>query len=458
MARPGTGVLFYLKNPKAEVSPIKCVFCYHYKQLYYYERKLSVETVFWNRKQQQAKETRLFPGHVELNMTLRNIATAILDCYRRFVNDNGRVPEVEELRELVIRKRGVGLPKEKPKPELMDFIAQFIQEAEEGKHLNLQTGKAVKVTTTLTYRQTYNLLSEFSKVKKWKLTFAAIDSSFHREFVHFLSREYIVPETGKSYMPNSVGKHIANLKTFLNNAFERKLTTNQDFRMKAFKVIREEVDHIYLTKEEIRELETMALRRYSMEERVRDLFLFACYTGLRISDLKRVSRQHIKHVGGEQYIEIEMKKTEKPVTIPLSEKLEAILEKYDKPYGPFFDRLHDQKVNDVIKEVAAASSLFHQEVLINSTENGRRISALIPKYQLITNHTARRTFATNAVLDGYPYSAVMLITGHKTEKAFLRYVKINGYDAIKMFKRHQQKFLPDHQIKPRQLRSVRKSR
>jgi hypothetical protein len=66
------------------------------------------------------------------------------------------------------------------------------------------------------------------------------------------------------------------------------------------------------------------------------------------------------------------------------------------------------------------------------------LPSLLPKYQLITNHTARRSFETNKVLAGYPYSAVMLVTGHKTEKAFLRYVKLNGYDAVKIFRRHKE--------------------
>jgi len=86
-------------------------------------------------------------------------------------------------------------------------------------------------------------------------------------------------------------------------------------------VIQEDIDHIYLTKEEIIELENIGLRKYSLEERVRDAFVFRYYTGLRIFDLERVSRQHIKNINGEKYIEIEMKKTEKPVTIPLTERL-----------------------------------------------------------------------------------------------------------------------------------------
>ncbi len=263
-----------------------------------------------------------------------------------------------------------------------------------------------------------------------------MNPGFHKEFVHFLSSEYISPASGKSFKPNSVGKHITNLKTFLSNALERKVITNQDFRLKGFKVLKEDVDSIYLNSNEIVALENISLQPDSYEEKVRDLFVVGCYTGLRISDLKRLSTDHIRVTNNEHYIEIEMKKTGKPVTIPITEKLASLLFKYKTNRGNFFTGIHDQRINDAIKLTAAKLDIFKNEVIINSTEKGMRISRHIPKHQLITNHTAGRSFATNKVLEGYPYSAVMLVTGHKTEKAFLRYVKLYGYDAVKIFKRH----------------------
>lgn len=437
MGRTSSGVLFYLKHPKKVFSPVKCVFCYSNKQLYYYEKKLSVKTQYWNKNNQRAKETKAFSCHLEFNITLDNIESAILNCYRKFLNDHSREPEVEELRRLVQLKRGIISIHEGP--ELFEFIDQFIKEAESGKHLNLQTGKPVKEGTIKTYHQTLFLLKQFSTAKKWKLKFNDINPEFHKEFVHFLSREYVSPENNKSFKPNSIGKHITNLKTFLNNAYERKITSNQDFRLKGFKVLKEQVDSVYLNKEEIAALENLSLAPKSFEEKVRDIFIIGCHTGLRISDLKRLSKDHIKHTNNEKYIEIEMLKTEKPVTIPLTEKIEALLLKYETSSARFFPHIHDQRLNDALKEITAKEEIFQKEIIVNTTEKGMRISKLVPKYQLITNHTARRSFATNKVLEGYPYSAVMLITGHKTEKAFLRYVKINGYDAVKIFKQHAEK-------------------
>ncbi len=436
MCRTNSGVLFYLKTPNKPVSTIKCVFCFSKQQMYYYEKKLSIETRFWNSNLQRAKQTKSFPGYFEFNITLDHIESTVLSSYRKYINENSKEPEIEELRAMVQIKRGA--IKEKTKVELLEFIEQFIQHAESGKHLNLQTGKPVGDVTILTYRQTQKLLKEFVEKRKWKLKFEDMNPEFHKEFVHFLSNEYISTESGKSYKPNSIGKHITNLKTFLSNALERKVTSNQDFKLKGFKVIKEDVDSIYLNKDEIILLENISLPANSYEEKVRDLFVIGCHTGLRISDLKRLSPDHIKFTNNERYIEIEMKKTGKPVTIPITEKLNSLLLKYKTKSGNFFTGIHDQRVNDAIKLIAAKEEIFKQHVVINSTEKGLRISKHIPKYQLITNHTARRSFATNKVLEGYPYSAVMLVTGHKTEKAFLRYVKLTGYDAVKIFKRHSE--------------------
>ena len=214
MSRTNTGVLFYLKNPKKQISPVKCVFCFSGYQLYYYEKKLSIETKFWNKNSQRVKENKSVPGFFDFNITLDNIESTILSCYRKFINDTGRQPEVDELKLLVKQKRGI--IKVKDTPELIEFISQFIQQAESGKHINLQTGKSVCTGTIQTYRQPFFLLKEFSKIRKWKLRFDEMNPEFHKEFVHFLSMEYICPDTGKTYKPNSVGKHITRKKDLQN--------------------------------------------------------------------------------------------------------------------------------------------------------------------------------------------------------------------------------------------------
>jgi len=113
------------------------------------------------------------------------------------------------------------------------------------------------------------------------------------------------------------------------------------------------------------------------------------------------------------------------------------MNKYLTATGQYFPKaISDQKMNEYIKQAAAKVDLLKQEVIINKTVNGVRVSECVPKYSLITNHTARRSFATNAALKGIPCQFIMPITGHKTEKAFLHYIKIDGLDAARMFKLH----------------------
>jgi len=438
MARTSTGVRFVLKNPKAKISPVKIIFCYANTQMYYYERKLSIHVKHWNKAAQRAKEKSDFEESSEFNSTLNAIQSAILSCYRKYKNDFGTEPTRDELREMVKIQRGTTQRVEKI--ELIEFITLFIAEAKEGKHLNMASGKPVAGVTIRTYEQTLKLLIEFSKHKGYNLFFKDIDTIFHKEFIHFLTKEFKSKETQTHLKINTVGKHLTNLKTFMNVAIERKLTENNNFRNKAFKVIRENVDKIYLNETEIEALANLDLFNDKRLEKVRDMFIVGCYTALRISDLQTLTKQHIvKHEGG-KYIVIEMKKTDQPVTIPVTSKLDKILKKLETATGEYFpNAISPQKANKYIKELAAKLDLLNEKVIINCTIDGLRVSKSVPKYQLIENHTARRSFATNCALKGIPYQTIMPITGHKTEKSFLRYIKINGMDSARLFKMKMEK-------------------
>ena len=435
MSRTNTGVRFFLKNPKSKINPIKGIFCYANKQLTYYERKLSIPTKYWNAKNQRAKESLSFPDHERINQTLQAIESITMDSYSRFKIDKGREPDLNELRRIIKDKRGLTPIKKDERIYLINFVKAFIADAISQKHKNTNTGKPVKLITIRTYSQTLNLLEQYSKSRNKTLLLDDVTIQFHNDFLHFLTHEYKSPLHGKSCMPNTAGKHITNIKTFMSAAFDQKLTTNEAFRLKGFRVIHENVENVYLTEEEIQELINLDLSKENKLDRARDIFIIGCFTGLRISDLKRLSEKHLQTYKGDNIIQIEMKKTEKPVRILISPEVAAIISKYRAQIGaPFPKFISDQKCNDYIKEVAKRVDLLQREVAINRTEEMQRMEKTVPKWQLISNHTARRSFATNLILAGYSNQTVMQFTGHKTEKSFLRYVKIDGLDAIDMMK------------------------
>ena len=133
-------------------------------------------------------------------------------------------------------------------------------------------------------------------------------------------------------------------------------------------------------------------------------------------------------------VKVEMKKTEKAVSVPIDQKAFQILERYKGKTGNYFPKsISEQKLNEYIKEVCAKVELLQKDVIINSTENNRRVAKKFPKHSLVSTHTMRRSFATNAALEGIPFYAIMPITGHKTERSFLRYIKLDGSDAVEIF-------------------------
>ncbi|MDP1814624.1 MAG: tyrosine-type recombinase/integrase [Leadbetterella sp.] len=435
MPKESSGIKFYLKNPKEKSSPIKAIFYYNYLRFTYTEPKLRVETQFWNANDQRARNTKLFPGAAMLNRSLNLIESAIIESYREFINQNNNQPSLEELSSLVKQRRGRGNKQNNKELGLFEFIEDFIEKAKCGQQINLNTGKPISKVTIRTYEQTLRVLRDFSKLKYKNLGFDDIDVPFYSQFVHFLRKEYKSEASGTSFKVNTIGKHITNIKSFLQNAVDNKLTTNLSFKSKQFRVVHETVESVYLTQEEIDALYYKDLSKTKTLERVRDLFIIGCETGLRISDLKRLTTDNIIEHDGDKYIRIEMQKTEKPVIIPISVRVKELFDKYVEQTGELFPKaVSDQKMNQYIKEIASKIELLNNTVSYSTTVNDKRVSVSKPKYDLITNHTARRSFATNAVIKGISRTMVMAITGHKTEKSFNKYIRLDEMEKAKLFK------------------------
>ena len=114
-----------------------------------------------------------------------------------------------------------------------------------------------------------------------------------------------------------------------------------------------------------------------------------------------------------------------------------ILEKYDyQPPRP----ISNQRFNEFIKDVARLAGL-NDDVAVTHTQQQKgeftpgRVETRRPKWQVITAHTARRSFATNMYKRGFPTLAIMAITGHKTEKSFLTYIKVSESENAALLKR-----------------------
>jgi integrase len=123
-------------------------------------------------------------------------------------------------------------------------------------------------------------------------------------------------------------------------------------------------------------------------------------------------------------IKIQTQKTGVIVVIPLHRYVKEIIDKYE---GVPPQNISNQKMNGYLKELGQEAKI-KDGTLISLTKGGNRQSIVHEKWKLITTHTARRSFASNAYLAGVPAISLMKITGHHTEKSFLKYIKISQED------------------------------
>ena len=368
----------------------------------------SIKPIYWNSKTGRVKETKKFPEYPEFNTRLQDIESKTLSTFRQLQNDGVDIT-TENIRDAldIILKPGKAVSNKKM--EFMEYLRYYMN-----KHVeNAETLKS--------YKQAERALTDYEDAKHIKLTFKRIDIDFHADFISYL-------RSVKKYAPNTIGTRIKVIKTIMRAAFDRGLHTNSDFQKKAFKKPTENTKSIYLNDSELERLFNLDLSTNKSLENVRDWFILAAYTGLRISDFSRLTKENII----DDTITIKTQKTGEEVVIPFHSFVRAILEKYDYAMPKI---ISNQKFNDYIKTVCEMAELT-ESVLIERQEGNMTVTTKEPKYNLVSAHTARRSFATNAFLAKVPPIQIMKITGHQTEKVFMTYIKMSGKENADSLKLH----------------------
>ena len=208
----------------------------------------------------------------------------------------------------------------------------------------------------------------------------------------------------------------------MNWAMDRGYHNNHAF--KTFKAPERPKEIICLYKDELFQLYNHNFENKRLE-RVRDFYCFGCFTGLRFSDLIDLKREHIK---GDEIQKV-IVKTREFSRIPLNKFALEILKKYQEIMPGPLPKISQQKFNQYIKECCEIAGL-DSPVVVTKYSGGKVIQETFPKHQLITSHTARKTFTTNSLIFGMNEAVVKKITGHKKEENFRRYVNL-AEDYIK---------------------------
>ena len=189
-----------------------------------------------------------------------------------------------------------------------------------------------------------------------------------------------------------------------------------------------DTDAIYLTEEEIRKIYQLDIPALIMAgeidakstiEKSRDLFIVACWTGLRRSDINQLNKALFNIEN--KTITITAEKTKHQITIPMHP---MVLNIYNK-YNGVFPKLCDKgKVIAHLRQCGRLAGI-DDEVRLVENRGGVASTLLYKKYQLVGMHTGRRSFATNMYKRGFPTIGIMKLTGHTTESNFLKYIKVS---------------------------------
>ena len=406
-------IKFYLKSVDAKQETAIFANCgigkgEGYSRFKYYISE-SIHPDLWSSTRCRAIESKKFPIHPEFNAKLDAIEATIKKVLLRF-DQEGRTPTPSELKlelDTILKPDTVNSNANEKNVRKMDLF-QFVD------HLISTSNN--KSSTLKSFQVVRNNLMEYQERNGKVLTFRNLDIDFYNQFVAFLKSEGLAT--------NTIGTRIKVLKTFLSRASDMGLTVNQDYLKKSFKKLHEETFSVYLTLSEIERIHDLNdLPAYL--DRVRDLFLIGCFTGLRFSDLSRLTSDNI----ADGCLTVKTIKTGQRVSVPLHPYVLKIFEKYGYklPKMP-----SNQKFNEYIREVVKRAQI-NDMVSKEYTKGGLGIAEQREKYKFVSSHTARRSFATNAFLSGMPSISIMKITGHKTESAFMKYIKMTAEDnAIKM--------------------------
>ena len=305
----------------------------------------------------------------------------------------------------------------------IEFFSYYIEQ----KRIDSHTGRYINERTKVHQRTVVNRLSSFIKDKKLPDTFETFSSKkFDQQFTDWC---YSV----KNYKQNTVYATYGVLKPLLNAAKAEGFEFGDAYKNLKGKC--NDTDAIYLTEEEIRKIyqldipsliEAGEIDNKSTIERTRDLFIIACWTGLRRSDVNRLEKA--KFDIDAKTITVTTEKTKQMVVIPMHPMVLAIYNKYKGK----FPKLRDRGLTNIHLRQCARLAGIDSEFRMLENRGGKVSTLAYKKYQLVGMHTARRSFATNMYKRRFPTIAIMKLTGHTTESNFLKYIKVSAEENALM--------------------------
>jgi len=409
-------IKFNLRNtePKNKATPLRCIVRFNNEKVVL-ASPVKIEPRHWNPNKQEARNNQRMADGTDINLKISEVKKRIEEVFNSYIKKFERFPSPDNFKQLVLKE----LSTEKNNDisakaqDLLTFIEQMIPDMESGKK-QTQKGTPFAENSIKIFRTLKSNLEDFKLKYNYNLDFQNINLDFFEDW-----KDYMIFEL--DYSTNTVAKHIRVLKPIIADAYERHLTSYQ-FIGNRFKATTELTDTIYLNETELLKLYDLDLSNNPKLDKIRDLFILGCWTGLRFSDYSNIDPRDIQG----DYLKIKTQKTKQLVVIPILGYVQKILEKYNgKTENNLPPSISNQKMNEYLKDLGKLAE-FNELIQQEYTKGGKSMVKNTRKYLLITTHTARRSFATNMYKRRVPTLSIMAITGHKTETSFMKYIRVNS--------------------------------
>ena len=374
----------------------------------------SIPPKYWDVRNGRVKETKAFRLHTKINAGLNRMEAATVDLWHEY-RQKGITPNPDKFKAALVAKLETNQAKE---PGLIPFIRQFIEERQ----------IVSPVGTIQVYERTLRHLENYAAARRKVLDFDDITEAFKADWVAYMQ--------GQGLADITTNKMLATLRAFLKSAYKRGLIETDVTTKTQLSIPTKESEAVYLTEAELEKLWNLPDLGERLEN-IRDLFLLGCLTGLRYSDYSTIQPENIRDIEHQEKVVsclvVQTKKTAQRVVVPLTNPmLLAILEKR-KMKAP--KPVTNQVLNRYLKELCQLAR-FDTPIEVTEVRAGRQQKTVYPKWQLISSHTARRTFCTIAYKRGMPIPDIMRFSGHKTPQSFLKYVRTTAEETAVTLSEH----------------------
>lgn len=399
---------------------------------------VSIEPIQWDQQRQRIN------SDPDAQEQLDKFTTAFVRTATD-MNEAGEAVTVSAIKKR-LKRRVQGKPK-LSNLTLNEWITEFMDECEAGQRITAD-GTRLSFGRLKHYRVLHGLIHDFTREtrKGRHIQFEEIDAQFVTRFINWRTTDVVVNGhvLRKGVNVNTLRGNLKMFKSWLREAYDRGVHQNRaSWESKIMNIREVKTVKVHLTPEEIDTIATCDLSKRKRKgpqgpeatalEVVRDIFVLACWTGARISDIKRMPEliaDAWKQNGGSCPDEITFvqAKTNATVTVPTLPGARAVIEKHG---GQLPKIMNEQKVNVLVKQLIEVAGI-DRTIQTPSTSIDKQVGQTSQLSEMVSFHTARRSFATNVYNMGVMSEGELrALTGHTSEAALMTYLNVTQSDVSK---------------------------